>query len=229
MRRVFSKIVVPRREFTFLFHSHYFPATSARYNTPYTRSERGHAAWRSEFSLWRRSVCWASCCCPPQTNRRKPYPWPSVQTAPQRTTRPQPGQLLFPELSDTDITGIRIHANDDCEFDFSVRGELSVNGQKADEEVFSTLVDQLTADSFTLCDDFEPQNDALLTVTVYTDTQDFSASFYQEQGDDKYAYVVAGADNERFLKTDAWRVGTLLLTCEGTRIFDASGQETPVD
>ena len=71
--------------------------------------------------------------------------------------------------------------------------------------------------------------DALLTVTVYTDTQDFSASFYQEQGDDKYAYVVAGADNERFLKTDAWRVGTLLLTCEGTRIFDASGQETPVD
>lgn len=166
---------------------------------------------------------------PPQTNRRKPYPWPSVQTAPQRTTRPAAGQLLFPELSDTDITGIRIHANDDCEFDFSVRGELSVNGQKADEEVFSTLVDQLTADSFTLCDDFEPQNDALLTVTVYTDTQDFSASFYQEQGDGKYAYVVAGADNERFLKTDAWRVGTLLLTCEGTRIFDASGQETPVD
>ena len=68
-----------------------------------------------------------------------------------------------------------------------------------------------------------------LSDTVYTDTQDFSASFYQEQGDDKYAYVVAGADNERFLKTDAWRVGTLLLTCEGTRIFDASGQETPVD
>ena len=95
------------------------------------------------------------------------------------------------EPTATDITGIRIHANDDCEFDFSVRGEL--------------------------------------TVTVYTDTQDFSASFYQEQGDDKYAYVVAGADNERFLKTDAWRVGTLLLTCEGTRIFDASGQETPVE
>ena len=69
------------------------------------------------------------------------------------------GQLLFPELSDTDITGIRIHANDDCEFDFSVRGELSVNGQKADEEVLlRRLVDQLTADSFTLCDDFEPQN-----------------------------------------------------------------------
>ena len=156
----------------------------------------------------------------------------SAPDAPAReaTSGEVPGErLLFPELTDSDISEIHIRAGDDCAFDFSVRGELSVNGQKADEEVFSTLVDQLTADSFTLCDDFEPQNDALLTVTVYTDTQDFSASFYQEQGDDKYAYVVADADNERFLKTDAWRVGTLLLTCEGTRIFDASGQETPVD
>ena len=66
-------------------------------------------------------------------------------------------------------------------------------------------------------------------MTVSTDTQDFSARFYQDSEDGKYAYVVADADNERFLKTDAWRVGTLLLTCEGTRIFDASGQETPVD
>ena len=104
-------------------------------------------------------------------------------------------RLLFPELTDSDISEIHIRAGDDCAFDFSVRGELSVNGQKADEEVFSTLVDQLTADS----------------------------------EDGKYAYVVAGADKERCLKTDAWRVGTLLLTCEGTRIFDASGQETPVD
>ena len=139
------------------------------------------------------------------------------------------GQLLFPELSDTDITGIRIHANDDCEFDFSVRGELSVNGQKADGEVFSTLLDQLTADCFIPCEDFEPRGEPLLMVTVFTDTQDFSARFYQNSKDGKYAYVVAGADKARCLKTDAWRVGTLLLTCEGTRIFDASGQETPVD
>lgn len=46
------------------------------------------------------------------------------------------GQLLFPELSDTDITGIRIHANDDCEFDFSVRGELSVNGKRPMKRFF---------------------------------------------------------------------------------------------
>ena len=138
-------------------------------------------------------------------------------------------RLLFPELTDSDISEIHIRAGDDCAFDFSLRGELSVNGQKADGEVFSTLLDQLTADCFVPCEDFEPRGEPLLTVTVSTDTQDFSARFYQDSEDGKYAYVVAGADKARCLKTDAWRVGTLLLTCEGTRIFDASGQETPVD
>ena len=138
-------------------------------------------------------------------------------------------QALFPELAAEDITGVRIHAKDDCTFDFSVRGELSVNGQKADGEVFSTLVDQLTAKSYLPCADFTPQSDVMLTVTVYTDTQDFFASFYQDNDNGRYAYVIAGAKQDRCLKTDAWRVGTLLLTCEGTRIFDASGQETPVD
>ena len=52
-------------------------------------------------------------------------------------------RLLFPELTDSDISEIHIRAGDDCAFDFSLRGELSVNGQKADGEVFSTLLDQL--------------------------------------------------------------------------------------
>ena len=138
-------------------------------------------------------------------------------------------QALFPELAAEDITGIRIRSKDDCTFDFSVRGELSVNGQKADGEVFSTLVDQLTSPSYIPCGDFTPESESMLTVTVYTDSQDFSASFYPGPENGKYAYVVAGAENERCLKTDAWRAGTLLLTCEGTRIFDESGQETPVD
>ena len=138
-------------------------------------------------------------------------------------------QSLFPELTSEAISAIHIRSIDDCNFDFSVRGELSVNGQKADGEVFSTLVDQLTAESYTPCDAFTPQSDPLLTVTVSTDSQDFSARFYQDSENGKYAYVAAGEQGERCLKTDAWRVGTLLLTCEGTRIFDASGQETPVD
>ena len=39
------------KEFTFLFHFHCFPATSARYNILHARLERGRAAWRSEFFL----------------------------------------------------------------------------------------------------------------------------------------------------------------------------------
>ena len=61
-------------------------------------------------------------------------------------------RLLFPELTDSDISEIHIRAGDDCAFDFSLRGELSVNGQKADGEVFSTLLDQLTADCFVPCE-----------------------------------------------------------------------------
>ena len=37
-------------------------------------------------------------------------------------------RLLFPELTDSDISEIHIRAGDDCAFDFSLRGELSVNG-----------------------------------------------------------------------------------------------------
>lgn len=138
-------------------------------------------------------------------------------------------QALFPELSAEDILSIHIRARNDCEFDFVVRGELSVNGQKADGEVFSTLVDQLTAQSYFPCDSFAPQNESILTVTISTDMQDFFASFYENGKNGKYAYVATGDQQDCWLKTDAWRVGTLLLTCEGTRIFDASGQETPVD
>lgn len=143
----------------------------------------------------------------------------------------QDAQALFPELSDEAITGIRIAAADDCEFTFNIsqKSGLSVNGQKADREVFSTLVDQLLSLSFMPIGSFEPKDDPMMILTVYTDEQDFTAQFYQDDDIGKYAYVITGEQSDRYLKTDAWRVGTLLLTCEGTRIFDESGQETPVE
>ena len=136
---------------------------------------------------------------------------------------------LFPELTDSDISEIHIRAGDDCAFDFSLRGELSVNGQKADSAVFSTLVDQLLSPSFMPVDAFEPADEPVVTMTVCTERRDFIARFYTDQDVGKSAYVITGAESSRCLKTDAWRVGTLLLTCEGTRIFDASGQETPAE
>ena len=149
----------------------------------------------------------------------------------QETGSEQDAQALFPELSNDEITGIQIIAADDCEFIFSVSKDngLSVNGQKADSAVFSTLVDQILSLSFIPMDAFEPRVDPMMTMTVRTDRQDFIARFYQDGGSGKYAYVITGEKKNRCLKTDAWRVGTLLLTCEGTRIFDASGQETPAE
>ena len=153
------------------------------------------------------------------------------QSGAQEPDDTQDAQALFPELSDEAITSIRIAAADDCEFIFNIsqKNGLSVNGQKADGEVFSTLVDQLLSLSFTPIDPFEPSSDPVLTLTVYTDDQDFTAQFYQDNDTRKYAYIITGEKSDHYLKTDAWRVGTLLLTCEGTRIFDASGQETPVE
>ena len=78
-------------------------------------------------------------------------------------------------------------------------------------------------------DAFEPADEPVVTMTVCTERRDFIARFYTDQDVSKYAYVITGAESSRCLKTDAWRVGTLLLTCEGTRIFDASGQETPAE
>lgn len=149
----------------------------------------------------------------------------------QQPDNAQDAQALFPELSEDEITGIRIAAPDDCEFTFSVseKNGLSVNGQKADSAVFSTLVDQLLSPSFMPVDAFEPTDEPVVTMTVCTERRDFIARFYTDQNVGKYAYVITGAESSRCLKTDAWRVGTLLLTCEGTRIFDASGQETPAE
>ena len=149
----------------------------------------------------------------------------------QETGSEQDAQALFPELSNDEITGIRITAADDCEFTFSVSKDngLSVNGQKADSAVFSTLVDQILSPSFMPVDAFEPADEPVVTMTVCTERRDFIARFYTDQDVGKYAYVITGEESSRCLKTDAWRVGTLLLTCEGTRIFDASGQETPAE
>ena len=142
-----------------------------------------------------------------------------------------PSDSQQPDNTQDEITGIRIAAPDDCEFTFSVseKNGLSVNGQKADSAVFSTLVDQLLSPSFMPVDAFEPADEPMVTMTVCTERRDFIARFYTDQDVGKYAYVITGAESSRCLKTDAWRVGTLLLTCEGTRIFDASGQETPAE
>lgn len=114
------------------------------------------------------------------------------QSDSQQPDNTQDAQALFPELSEDEITGIRIAAPDDCEFTFSVseKNGLSVNGQKADSAVFSTLVDQLLSPSFMPVDAFEPADEPVVTMTVCTERRDFIARFYTDQDVGKYAYVI---------------------------------------
>ena len=70
----------------------------------------------------------------------------------------------------------------------------------------------------------------LLTLTVYTGSERHTARFYEDGGTGEFARVIAGTEGEpEYGQTCGWRVGTLMMTCEGTRIQDERGNEQPTD
>ena len=79
-------------------------------------------------------------------------------------------------------------------------------------------------------DPFEPEGEPLLTVAISTDTQQYNARFYEDGETGRNTNIISMQQSStQYLTTEAWRVGTLLLTCEGTRIFDESGKEAPAE
>ena len=69
----------------------------------------------------------------------------------------------------------------------------------------------------------------LLTLVVLADGIQHTARFYDDGKQGEKALIVAGeADTPQYHRTGGWRVGTLVMTCEGTRIQDAHGNETPL-
>lgn len=141
------------------------------------------------------------------------------------------GQPLFAGLDSDDIQSVSIQTKRRVfQFQCSTDDSVSVNAYVADEDVFDTLLEQLMALSFDPCDPFEPEGDPLLTVEISADAQQYSAWFYEDGGTGKNTNIICTQQGStQYLTTEAWRVGTLLLTCEGTRIFDESGRETPAD
>ena len=139
------------------------------------------------------------------------------------------GQPLFAELDSDDIQSVSIQTKRRVfQFQCSTDDSVSVNAYVADEDVFDTLLEQLMAFSFEPCDPFEPEGDPLLTVEISAGAQQYSAWFYEDGGTGKNTNIICTQQGDtQYLTTEAWRVGTLLLTCEGTRIFDESGKETP--
>ena len=150
----------------------------------------------------------------------------------QDAADPQEEQLLlFPALNAEGVTAVFVGTPDRCfQFDVDVSGEVSVNGQRADGEIYLTLIDQIAELPVVVTGAFTPDStQLLLTLTVCQDEEERTACFYEDDGTGKIARIVFGApDSPKYGRTNGWRVGTLMMTCEGTRIQDERGNESPV-
>lgn len=136
---------------------------------------------------------------------------------------------LFPDLDPGAVTGVSVITPDSrFEFRFSAAGGASVNGREADEEACQTLVSQIGELPVAAQDAFTPTDAPLLTLIVSSGGTQHAARFYAGSADPSDVRIVSGAENaQRYRSTDGWRIGTLLMACEGTRIQDERGNETP--
>lgn len=139
---------------------------------------------------------------------------------------------LFPGLSSEAITAISVTTPDCCfQFRRDGDGNISVNGQQADSEIYMTLVSQITDLPVDDYNAFSPDHASLLlTLVVSTADSEHTARFYEDGGKGEKARIICGEpDAPVYRQTGGWRVGTLMMTCEGTRIQDERGNETPSD
>lgn len=142
-----------------------------------------------------------------------------------------PAAPLFPELEKTFVTALSVTTPErSFSFACSREGRVSVNGQKADADVFATLLAQISTLPVASLAAFTPTHDPLMTLNVVTeDGQEFIASFYHGERSDAYIRIICDPQGSpHYSQTDGWRIGTLLLACDGTRIQDESGRETPM-
>lgn len=148
-----------------------------------------------------------------------------------RTDSPQ-ADPLFPGLRKDTITSITITSPQQS-FQFHRCGPeaVSVNGQHADSEIFLTLLEQIAELPADACSAFSPEKDnLLLTLVVCEGAKQHIARFYADGAQGEKTRIISGsADAPEYHQTGGWRVGTLMMTCEGTRIQDAHGNETPID
>ena len=96
---------------------------------------------------------------------------------------------------------------------------LSVNGHDADQEVFDTLLRQIVSASMCEPAAFTPEGDPLMTVSAQSPSGQRLMRFFADKQDQSRVYVLIsgrGADEQG--TTDAWRVGTILMACEGSQL-----------
>ena len=149
--------------------------------------------------------------------------------APRQATPQDDRDHLFPMLDASQIQAILIETQDSrLEFHTFGMGKVSVNGRRADAEVYQTLVNQIAALPVAGIEPFSGDRELLLTLTIDTDSARHIARFYEDGVSGEEAYILCGAQDDLcYYQTDGWRVGMLMMTCEGTRIQDERGNETP--
>ncbi len=155
---------------------------------------------------------------------------PVQQAAANISPIPEGQYALFPGLNMDAITAISVRTPDSSfQFYADASGGVSVNGQLADAEIYRTLVSQICELPVKSLAAFTPQtSQLLLTLVVCTGGSEHTATFYEDLGTGQMARVITGtADAPQYGQTGGWRVGKLMMTCEGTRIQDESGNETP--
>lgn len=165
---------------------------------------------------------------------KTPTPAPGMHSAAaagtQRSTA-VPRLTLFPELNPSHITTLSVSTPErSFQFHLSPHGTVSVNGHRADRDIVSVLLNQISGLPVETHSAFSPSAaDLLLTLIISTGTQKKTARFYSSGSPGETARIVLDTNNTReYRQTNTWRVGTLMMTCEGTRIQDMHGNEWPV-
>lgn len=159
--------------------------------------------------------------------------YPGMQKAAAATAADgsnQPVNALFPELSG--ITAITIHTPERrFEFLRGSSGDICVNGQLADQDIYNTLVSQIRQLPVDDHAAFDPERAQLLLTLEITDgSAVHTARFYSDNATGEESRIVSGPpDAPQYHQTDRWRLGTLMMTCEGTRIQDERGNEKPAN
>lgn len=154
----------------------------------------------------------------------------AVPAAPDSSSSHHPlPSALFPGLDQSRISMLNVTApGRSFEFRCDTPGDVSVNGNQADEEIFRTLIDQIQQLPVSALHPFIPEDAPALVLRISTrDGTQHTARFYSGSSDSRVQVFSGASDTPVCHSTDAWRIGTLMMTCEGTRIQDASGNEIP--
>jgi len=138
---------------------------------------------------------------------------------------------LFPGLNADSVTAVSIQTPENSfEFQRGKGGNVSINGRRGDNEVFLTLLEQIEEFPVDEQTAFSDENTPLLTLSILCSDRQYTARFYSGEHEGAPAHIICDAQGGRqYRRADAWRMGTLLMTCEGIRIQDESGNEFPAD